>query len=134
MADKVRGTSWSIGYTESNLAQRASLRMARIKNVAGEFVLPSTKSITAAALESKMPENFRASLTNVPGKESYPITSFTWLYVPIKSKDPDRGRAVAAYLKWVFGEGQQIAQERGYAILPEKLRAKVVAAASAVRY
>jgi phosphate transport system substrate-binding protein len=81
-----------------------------------------------------MPENFRASLTNVPGKDSYPITSFTWLYVPIKSKDADRGRAVAAYLKWVFGEGQQIAQDRGYAILPEKLRAKVVAAASAVQY
>jgi phosphate transport system substrate-binding protein len=133
MADKVRVASWSIGYTESNLAQKASLRMARIKNLAGEFVLPNTKSISAAVLESKMQNDLRASLTNSPGKESYPITSFTWLYVPVKSKDPERGRAVGAYLKWIYGEGQQIAQERGYATLPERLRAKVVAATTEVR-
>jgi phosphate transport system substrate-binding protein len=134
MTEKVRATSWSIGYTESNLAQAASLRMALIKNMAGEFVLPSTKSITAAALESKVRDDFRASLTNAPGKDCYPITSFTWLYVPLKPKDAERGRAVSEYVKWVYGEGQQIARDRGYAILPDKLRAKVVVAAATVRY
>jgi len=109
------------------------LRMARIKNLAGEFVLPSVKSISAAVLESKVQNDLRASLTNTPGKESYPITSFTWLYIPLKSKDPERGRAVNAYLKWVYGEGQQIAHDRGYATLPEKLRAKVIAASTEVR-
>jgi phosphate transport system substrate-binding protein len=132
MADKVRSTSWSIGYTEANLAQGASLRMARIKNLAGEFVLPTTASISAAAIETKVKDDLRASLTNAPGKDSYPIASFTWLYIPIKSKDPARGRAVIAYLKWVYTEGQQIAQDRGYATLPEKLRAKVIAAAAEV--
>jgi len=132
MADKVRATSWSIGYTEANLAQRASLRMARIKNAAGDFVLPTTNSISAAALESKVHDDFRASLTNAPGKDSYPIASFTWLYIPVKSKDPERGRAVGAYLKWVYGEGQQIAKEQGYATLPDKLRAKVIAATAVV--
>ena len=133
MADKVRATSWSVGYTESNLAVAASLRMARIKNLAGEFVAPSTKSISAAALEAKVPDDFRVSLTNPPGRESYPITSFTWLYVPVKSKDPDRGHAVAAYVKWVYSEGQQIAQEKGYATLPDSLRAKVSAAAASIQ-
>src|SRR5712664_1341079 len=132
MSDKVRATSWSIGYTEANLAQRASLRMARIKNAAGDFVLPTTNSISAAALESKVHDDFRASLTNAPGKDSYPIASFTWLYIPAKSKNPERGRAVGAYLKWVYGEGQQIAKEQGYATLPDKLRAKVIAATAAV--
>jgi phosphate transport system substrate-binding protein len=132
MADKVRATSWSIGYTEANLAQRASLRMARIKNAAGEFVLPTTNSISAAALESKVHDDFRASLTNASGKDSYPIASFTWLYVPVKSKDPQRGRAVVAYLKWVYSEGQQIAKEQGYATLPDNLRAKVIAATAVV--
>src|SRR5260221_13687613 len=56
MADKVRATSWSIGYTESNLGERACLRMARIKNAAGEFVLPATKWVSAAALESNRRE------------------------------------------------------------------------------
>ena len=134
MAEKVRATSGSIGYTEANLAVTASLRMARIKNLAGEFVAPSTKSISAAAIEAKVPDDFRASLTNAPGKDSYPIASFTWLYVPLKSNDPERGRAVAAYVRWVYAEGQQIAQEKGYATLPDRLRTKVIAAAASIQY
>ena len=133
MAEKVRASAWSIGYTESNLAQLASLRMAHIKNPAGEFILPTTKSIAAAALGAKMRDDFRVSLTNGPGKDSYPVTSFTWLYIPAKSQDPDRGRAVADYLKWIYAQGQEIAQQRGYATLPSQLLAKVAAAAAGVR-
>ncbi len=133
MADKVNATDWSIGYTESNLAQSASLRMARIRNSAGEFILPTTKSIAAASLGAKMRDDFRVSLTNAPGRDSYPISSFTWLYVPGKSSDPERGRAVADYLKWVYADGQKIAQERGYATLPSELLTKVAASAAAVR-
>ena len=127
MADKVRATSWSIGYTESNLAQAASLRIARVKNSAGEFVLPTTKSISAAVLDSKNREDFRASLTNAPGRDSYPVTSFTWLYVPQKAKDPERGRAVIDYLKWIYADGQSIARDKGYATLPNELLTKVTA-------
>lgn len=133
MADKVLANSWSIGYTESNLAQMALLRMARIKNPSGEFVLPTTKSIAAAALGAKMRDDFRVSLTNAPGKDSYPITSFTWLYIPAKSQDPERGRAVADYLKWVYAQGQEIAQERGYAALPGELLTKAAATAAGIR-
>jgi phosphate transport system substrate-binding protein len=133
MAEKVRTTSWSIGYTESNLAQMASLRMARIKNPAGEFVLPTTKSIAAAALGAKMRDDFRVSLTNAPGRDSYPVTSFTWLYIPAKSKNPERGRAVADYLRWIYADGQKIAQDRGYANLPNELLTKVIASVAGVR-
>ena len=125
MADKVRATDWSIGYTEANLAQTASLRMARIKNPAGEFVSPTTKSISTAVSESKIRDDFRVSLTNAPGKDSYPISSFTWLYVPAKSKEPERGRALMEYLRWLYGDGQAIARDRGYATLPNELLAKV---------
>ncbi len=133
MAKKVGGTPWSIGYTELNLAEAASLRMARVKNGAGEFVMPTTKSIAASVAEAKMRNDFRASLTNAPGKESYPISSLTWLYVPARSKAPERGRAVANYLKWIYSDGQRIAQERGYATLPRELLAKVAESAATVR-
>lgn len=133
MSEKIRNIAWSIGYTELNLAQRDSLRIARIKNAAGEFILPTTKSIAEAALESKMRDDFRVSLTNAPGKQSYPISSFTWLYVPAKSKDPERGRALAEYLRWVYADGQHIAEERGYATLPKELLAKVAASAATIR-
>jgi phosphate transport system substrate-binding protein len=111
LVNKLRTTPGAIGYTELNLAVSSAVRMATIKNAAGEFIKPGPKSIAAAATASggKMSNDFRASLTNAPGKESYPITSFTWLYVPAVSSDPERGRAVADYLKWIYSSGQQIA-------------------------
>lgn len=131
---KLRSTPGAIGYTELNLAGSSAVRMASIKNASGEFVKPSAKSIAAAATASgnKMNNDFRVSLTNAPGKESYPISSFTWLYVPAIAKDPGRGSMVASYLKWVYTSGQKIAQEKGYAILPAEVLEKVVAKASTI--
>ncbi len=130
----MRGTPGAIGYTELNIAANSAVRVASIKNAAGEFVKPSANSIAAAATASgsKMNSDFRVSLTNAPGKESYPISSFTWLYVPATSKDPSRGRAVASYLKWIYTSGQELAQEQGYAILPPDVLAKVAAKAATI--
>ena len=79
-----------------------------------------------------MSNDFRVSLTNASGKESYPISSFTWVYVPAAAKDPERGRAVASYLKWVYSSGQKIAQEQGYANLPEDVLEKVLAKSATI--
>jgi phosphate transport system substrate-binding protein len=132
---KLRSTPGAIGYTELNLAVSSGVRMASIKNAAGQFIKPSAQSIASAASASggKMSNDFRISLTNAPGKESYPISSFTWVYVPAVAKDPDRGRAVASYLKWVYSSGQKIAQEKGYANLPEDVLEKVLAKSATVR-
>jgi phosphate transport system substrate-binding protein len=133
MADKIWATPGAIGYTELQLAQRVALRAARIKNANGEFIKPTEKSIAAAASEARITQDFRVSLTNGAGKDSYPISSFTWLYVPAKAKDAERGRAVAEYLRWVYTDGQAIAKEQGYATLPLELLAKVAAKAATVR-
>ena len=132
---KLRSTPGAIGYTELNLAVSSGVRMASIKNAAGQFIKPSAQSIASAASASggKMSNDFRISLTNAPGKGSYPISSFTWVYVPAVAKDPDRGRAVASYLKWVYSSGQKIAQEKGYANLPEDVLEKVLAKSATVR-
>ena len=135
LIEKVRAADGAIGYTELNLAAKSGLRMASIRNAAGEFVRPSAHSIAAAAvaLESKMTEDFRVSLTNAPGKDSYPISSFTWFYVPAVAADAQRGRVVAAYLKWVYTAGERIAQDQGYAPLPDELLARVAAKAATIR-
>jgi phosphate transport system substrate-binding protein len=133
MSEKIQNVPWSIGYTELNIAQRASLRIARVRNASGGFVAPSVKSFAAAANKSKMRDDFRVSLTNAPGKDSYPITSFTWLYVPLKFAERERGQGVADYLKWIYGDGQRIAQEHGYATLPPSWLLKIEAAAAHVR-
>ena len=135
MVDKVQATTGAIGYTELNLAERSSLRMASIRNAEGEFVRPSGRSISAAAvaMAGKMSEDFRVSLTNAPGKDSYPISSFTWFYVPAVSKDSQRGQAIADYLKWVYSSGEKLAQEQGYPPLPGELLTKVAAKAATIR-
>jgi phosphate transport system substrate-binding protein len=135
MTEKVAATSGAIGYTELNMAEKASIRMATIRNAEGEFVKPSARSVAAAAKAStnKMTDDFRISLTNAPGKGSYAISSFTWFYVPAVAKDSQRGHAVAEYLRWVYTNGEKIAQEQGYPALPEELLAKVMAKAGTIR-
>lgn len=135
LLNNVRNTSGAIGYTELNWAEKSGLLIARIRNAAGEFVKPSAKSIAeaASALESKMTDDFRVSLTNAPGKDSYPVSSFTWLYVPAAAADAERGRAVAGYLRWVFSAGQEIARSKGYATLPSAVLNKVQARAATIR-
>src|SRR3982075_1486881 len=129
----VSKTSGAIGYVELRCGEESGLSIALIRNAAGEFVKPSTKSISSAAMamESIITDDFLVSLTNAPGKDSYPIVSFTWFYVPVHTQDLQRSHAVNEYLTWVYGSGQEIAQAQGYAALPpavlQKARAKVAA-------
>lgn len=135
MVDKVEGTAGAIGYTELNIAEKASLRMASIRNEEGEFVRPSARTIAAAAkaMTQRASDEFRISLTNGPGRSSYPISSFTWFYVPAVSEDSERGQAIRSYLQWVYSSGQKVAEEEGYPPLPEELLKKVAAKAATIR-
>ena len=128
----VAETSGAIGYAELCCGEKSALTIAQIRNAEGEFVTPSAKSLgeVALAMESKMTSDFRVSLTNAPGKESYPIVSFTWFYVPVHPRDRQRNHAVSEYLSWVYGSGQEIAQVQGYTTLPpsvlQRVRAKLL--------
>ena len=135
MLEQLKNTPGAIAYTESNWVDKSASAVAAIKNAAGEFVKPSAKSIgeAATAMESKMAQGFRISLTNAPGKESYPIASFTWLYVPEQAADPARGKAVNEFVSWALGKGQEIARERGYAPLPASVLARVKEKAATIR-
>jgi phosphate transport system substrate-binding protein len=128
-------TPGSIGYAELRCGEGSGLSIARIRNAAGEFVKPSTKSISdvALAMESKMIDDFRASLTNAPGKGSYPIASFTWFYVPVRRQDVQRSHAVKEYLNWVYASGQEIAQAQGYVALPPSVLQKVRATVASLQ-
>ena len=126
-------TPGAIAYAELRCGANSGLSSAQIRNASGEFVKPSLKTLSdvASAMESNMTSDFRLSLTNAPGKESYPIVSFTWFYVPVHPQDLQRSHAVKEYLSWVYASGQEIAEAQGYAPLPpsvlQKVRAKVAA-------
>ena len=126
-------TPGAIGYADFHCGENSGLSVAQIRNAAGEFVKPSPRGLgaVAVAMESKMTEDLLLSLTNAPGKESYPIVSLTWFYVPVHRQDKQRGYAVKEYLNWVYASGQDIALAQGYAPLPssvlQTVRAKVAA-------
>ena len=127
MADKVKNTPGSIGYVEYQYAVKNNIAQAAVQNPAGKFVMASTDSIAAACQAAEAPKwnNFSASLTDAPGAESFPITSFTWIYLRTSSSDSARQAALSNLLDWVYTDGQQFAVQEGYSALPTPLLAAV---------
>ncbi len=126
VAGSLRQLSGSIGYVELIYAVQNNITFGSVRNSAGTFVKASLESVTAAAASApKMPADFRVSITNAPGKDAYPISSFTWLLIPAKSKDPAKGKMLADFLNWMVTDGQKMTSSLAYAPLPDNVAAKV---------
>jgi phosphate transport system substrate-binding protein len=80
-----------------------------------------------------MPPDFRVSITNAPGKDAYPISSFTWLLIPEQSKDPAKGKILNDFLNWMVTDGQKMTTALSYAPLPDNVVAEVKEAIKQVR-
>jgi phosphate transport system substrate-binding protein len=117
----VRQTPGSLGYVELIYALQTKTSYGAVQNMAGEFVKASVHSVTAAAAEaaSKMPPDFRVSITNAPGKGVYPVSSFTWLLLYENPKDKTQAKAMVDFMKWALTDGQKYCADLGYAPLPE---------------
>jgi phosphate transport system substrate-binding protein len=126
VAGMIRQMQGSIGYIELIYAIENKISYGVIKNAAGSFVKASLASVTAAAASVKsMPADFRVSITNAPGKDAYPVSSFTWLLIPAQSKDAGKGKILADFLNWMVNDGQKMTADLAYAPLPESVAAKV---------
>ncbi len=134
VAGMIRQMQGAIGYIELIYAVQNKIPYGIVKNAAGEFVKASLDSVTAAAASVKsMPADFRVSITNAPGKDAYPISSFTWLLIPAQSKDAAKGKMIADFLSWMVDDGQKMTADLTYAPLPEVVAAKVKAEIKQVR-
>ena len=132
MMEKVKTTPDAIGYVEVGFTQNdSSVSVGMVLNASGRYLSATQESIAAAyrSSEKSIPADFRVSLTNALGNDAYPIISFTWLYVPERSADPERSKALASYLEWVLTSGQQSAERHGYTPLPASLAPKILAKA-----
>jgi phosphate transport system substrate-binding protein len=127
MADKVKDTPGSIGYVEYQYAVKNNIPQAAVLNPAGKFTKASTESMAAACKAAEAPRwnAFSASLANASGPDSYPITSFTWIYLRTPTSDSSRASALNDLLNWIYTDGQQYAIQEGYAELPPPLLAAV---------
>jgi phosphate transport system substrate-binding protein len=134
VSGQVQQTPNSIGYVELIYAVQNKMKTGKVKNLAGAMVQASLGGVTAAAASSKeMPDDFRVSITNAPGKDAYPISSFTWLLIPEKIADPAKNKAIKDFVKWMVTDGQAMTSNLAYAPLPKAVVAKEMKAIAKIQ-
>lgn len=112
----------SIGYVELTYALESGLPMATLKNKAGNFVVPSLESTSAAAEGVSFPPDLRFSVSNSDGAQAYPIVGATWILAYDKMEDPAKAAILKAWLTWALTDGTAMAEELSYAPLSDELR------------
>lgn len=130
VTQQVKQSPGSIGYVELIYAIANKLPFALVKNKAGSFANPSLESATAAAGSATFAANtdFRVSITDAPGAESYPISSFTWLLVRPNTKDATKAKQMKGFLEWMITPAaQEMGKALAYAPLPKPVVALVAA-------
>jgi phosphate transport system substrate-binding protein len=120
VAGLVKQTPGALGYVELIYALQNKIPYGYVRNYAGAYVRASLESVTAAAAgaAAAMPADFRVSITNAPGKGTYPISSFTWLLVNQTPNDKAKARTLVDFIRWALTAGQKYCAELGYAPLP----------------
>jgi phosphate transport system substrate-binding protein len=135
VSGQVKQTANSIGYVELIYAAQNSLPYATIRNSTGNYIKPDLATTTAAAASAakNMPDDFRVSITNPPGKDAYPIATFTWLLIPDRIQDSAKRKAITDFLDWMLTSGQDMTEALTYARLPKEVVAKEKKAISKVK-
>ena len=126
VAGVIKQTKNTIGYIGSEYAFAQKIPYARIQNPRGEFVLPSSETISAAA-SGEIPADTRCSITNSDAEGAYPISTFTWMIIYKEQNYSDRTKkqaeATLDLLKHILSdEAQHITSEVHYAPLPTRAK------------
>lgn len=132
---QIKQTAGAIGYVELIYALSQKLPYGSVRNADGVFVKADISSVSAAAAGAAktMPDDFRVSITNAPGKGSYPISTFTWLLIPSQISDAQKRNAIKGFLKWALTTGQASAPGLAYAPLPKPVQTKELAAIAKIK-
>jgi phosphate transport system substrate-binding protein len=135
VAGQIKQTAYSIGYVELIYAIQNKLPYGKVRNASGNFVKADLASVTAAAagVAQNMPDDFRVSITNAPGQEAYPISSFTWLLIPQQIQDPAKKKVMTDFLRWMLTDGQNLTEALAYSRLPEPVVAQELTAISRIQ-
>ena len=133
VAGLVRQLPGAIGYVELIYAIQNHIAFGEVKNASGKWVKASIDGVTAAAATAKIPADYRVSITNAPGDDAYPISSFTYLLIPTKINDPSKGKVIKDMLSWIVKSGEGEASQLSYAPLPQELQDKVLKTVYAIQ-
>jgi len=135
VAGLIKQTPNAFGYVELIYAIQNKMPYGRVKNSSGSFIKADLGGVTAAAAGAakSMPDDFRVSITDAPGKTAYPISSFTWLLVPAKFSDSAKRDAIKGFVKWMLADGQSQTEALSYAKLPKEVVAKEMKALDSIQ-
>lgn len=122
----------SLGYVELAYAKQSNIPYGAVKNRSGRFVTADVDTITAAGSAVKMPNDFRVSITDAPGENSYPIATYTWLLIK-EENDSVKGPVLKNFLAWMLADGQAYAPNLDYAPLPDDVNTMVKEAVKTIR-
>ena len=127
VAGLVRQLPGALGYVELIYALQNKITYGEVKNASGNWTKASIQGVTEAAASVKqMPADYRVSITNAPGANAYPISSFTWLLIPVKSQDAAKGKVIKDLLSWIITSGESEVSALSYAPLPKSVAEKVL--------
>jgi phosphate transport system substrate-binding protein len=126
VAGYVRQLPGAIGYVELIYAMQNKISFGAIKNAAGNFVKGSIDGVTAAGATAKIPADYRVSITNAPGPNAYPISSFTYLLIPTQPRDAAKEKVIKDMLSWMINSGEGEVSALSYAPLPKNLADQVL--------
>jgi phosphate transport system substrate-binding protein len=125
VASMVRQVEGGIGYVELIYALQNNINYASVKNAAGKWLKATPEGVSAAAAGAKIPADYRVSITNAPGNDAYPISSFTWLLIPSPPKDAKNGQVIKDFLQWMLDHGESEATSLHFAPLPDAVATRV---------
>ncbi len=126
VAAQIRQFPGAIGYIELIYAVQNHINFGSVQNASGKFVKASIEGVTIAGGTAKIPADYRVSITNAPGPNAYPVSSFTYLLIPTQPKDMAKEKVIKDMLSWIVNSGESEASSLSYAPLPPDLAAKVL--------
>ena len=127
VAGLIRQLPGSIGYVELIYALQNHINYGAVKNAAGNYSKASISGVTDAAASVKnMPADYRISITNAPGADAYPISSFTYMLIPAKPINPGNEKTLKDMLNWIVTSGENEVSSLSYAPLPSNVAQKVL--------
>jgi phosphate transport system substrate-binding protein len=134
VAGQIQQLPGAVGYVELAYAIQNHMTYAEMKNAAGDFVPCTLDTVSAALATAKIPDDFRFSMVNAPGDNSYPIAGASWVLIYQQQKDPVIGKKLVSFLKWAVTDGQKLSTQLDYAPLPDNVQQRIVKLLGTVKY
>ena len=122
VANAVQQNDGAIGYVELAYVIQAKMKQAYLKNHSGKYVQGSLDGASAAAAQARnvSPANF--SITDQSGDQSYPISTFSWVFLRKDMADAQKGKALVYLFRWLVSDGQSVGKSLQYAPLPKDVQ------------